>query len=131
MRKVLIVDDEEVVREFLTDVLRQEGYDVRAVSDAPRALDALGTDSFPVMFFDLMMPVTSGLDLCRQVRQRNPISVIFAMTGYPALFEVATCRSAGFDDYFRKPLDRRMIIKATNEAMARVERWFSYLKREA
>ena len=49
--------------------------------------------------------------------------MIYAMTGWSALFEVAECREAGFDDYFEKPLDMEMILVLVGQAFERLERW--------
>ncbi|MCX7934231.1 MAG: response regulator [Planctomycetota bacterium] len=123
LRRVLVVDDEEIMRDMMRDVLTHAGFEVTVAADAEQALAALAADSYAVMFFDLMLPGRNGLELCAEVRRRNPISVIYAMTGKPHLFEVAACRGAGFDDYFPKPFDRRFIVKAAEDGCERVARW--------
>jgi DNA-binding response OmpR family regulator len=64
-----------------------------------------------------------GIELCRQIRKTKPVSMIYAMTGWAALFEIDECREAGFDDYFEKPLDMEMLLSVLDQAFARLERW--------
>ncbi len=129
LRKILVVDDEEIMRHMMRDVLAHAGFAVTLAVDAEQAIAALAADSYLVMFFDLMLPGRNGLELCAEVRRRHPIPIIYAMTGKPQLFEVAACRGAGFDDYFPKPFDRQLIVNAARSGCERVERWLG-LKRD-
>ena len=75
------------------------------------------------MFIDLKLPKMDGVELCKQIRKDRPLAVIYAVTGYPSLFELAHCREAGFDDYFIKPIDLEVLLKASEDAFARIDRW--------
>ena len=97
-KKILVVDDEETVRDLLSDTFQRAGFTVCKAADAKTALEILRTESFPIIFTDLMMPGMNGMELCRAIRQMNPISLIHAVTGLPKMFEIAACRAAGFDD---------------------------------
>jgi len=65
----------------------------------------------------------NGIELCRQIRKTRPVSMIYAMTGWSALFEIDECREAGFDDYFEKPLDMEKLFVLVEQAFERLERW--------
>jgi len=123
IRRVLVVDDEATVRKLLCDIFKDAGYEVRGAASCPEALELLKVESFPVMFFDIMLPGMTGLELAALVRKRNPISILHAVTGLPSMFEVASCRAAGFDDYFTKPFDPADILHAAAEAFRKIERW--------
>ena len=75
------------------------------------------------MFFDLSMPDMNGLELCCQVRQSRPVDLIFALTGYSSLFELAECRGIGFDDYFTKPADLKLLKQVVEDAFEKQRRW--------
>jgi DNA-binding response OmpR family regulator len=75
------------------------------------------------MFFDLNLPGMSGVELCREVRRRKSIAVIYAVTGYTSVFEFAACRKAGFDDYFKKPVEVDRLIQAAEDAFEKLHRW--------
>jgi CheY-like chemotaxis protein len=122
-RKILVVEDETEVREFLYDAFIEEGYDVVAVGDAEEALAALDPEIM-VMFLDIKLPgEMNGLELCRKIRADYPTACIYAMTGHSTLYELADCRAAGFDDYFTKPLRLETLYMATEQAFDRIDRW--------
>ena len=70
-----------------------------------------------VMFLDLKLPGTNGVELGREIRRQNPIASLFAVTGYVSLFELANCREAGFDDYFIKPAKLEDLLAAADMAL--------------
>ena len=122
-KKVLIVEDDREVRHFLKEALAEEGYDVYSASNAEEALSLLSSDIM-VMFLDLKLPgEMNGIKLCRKIRENHPTACIYALTGHSTLFELADCRSAGFDDYFTKPIKIETLHMAAEQAFDRVERW--------
>ncbi len=121
--KILIVDDETSVRELFTGVFTDEDYEVITTEDGNLALDILKRDSIDVIFLDLKLFGMNGIDLCRQIREIKPMSMIFAITGWAPLFEIEECRQAGFDDYFEKPLDMDMLLDAVADAIKKLDRW--------
>jgi DNA-binding response OmpR family regulator len=122
-KRILVVDDEEMIRGLLEKVFKMNGYEVLTADSAESALDLLKVKAVNVMIFDLKLPGKSGLELCEIVKKQNPVSIIFAMTGYTSIFELTSCREYGFDDYFKKPIDMKMLIASIQNAFARIERW--------
>jgi len=121
--KILVVDDEASVRELFSGVFVEEDYEVVAAEDGNQALDILKTDDIDVIFLDLKLFGMNGIDLCRQIRETKPVSMIFAITGWAPLFEIEECREAGFDDYFEKPLDMDILLDVVEDAFKKLERW--------
>lgn len=121
--KILVVDDEAVIREWLADALTTEGYKPYVAENGQEAMQILNSEDIYVIVLDLKLFGMNGIELCRKIRQRRPLAIIYAMTGWGALFEVEECREAGFDDYFIKPLDTGMILRAIADAFAKIERW--------
>src|SRR5690606_893001 len=80
--KILIIDDETSVRELFTGVFTDEDYEVIATEDGNRALEILEQDNIDVIFLDLKLFGMNGIDLCRQIREMKPMSMIFAITGW-------------------------------------------------
>ena len=122
-KKILVVDDEPSIRTLLEKVFKQAEYEPILAGSAEDALDLLEDENVQVMFLDLKLPGMSGLDLCRRIREENPIACIYAITGYGSVFELAECRDAGFDDYFLKPLDIKVLVQTAADAFERLERW--------
>jgi len=122
-KKVLIVDDEESVRSLFEDVLTEEGYAVLSAEGGSQALDILKSEKIEVIFLDLKLFGINGIELCREIRRFKPSSIIYAMTGWGALYDIDECREAGFDDYFRKPITNEVLFKAVADAFEKLERW--------
>lgn len=122
-KRILVVDDEESIRQMLETAFQKKGYTVFTVPGGREALDILKQQHILIMFFDLKMPGMNGVELCRQVKADNPISVIYALTGYATLFEVADCLEAGFSDYFIKPARLEQLYKAADDACEKITRW--------
>jgi DNA-binding response OmpR family regulator len=121
--KILVVDDEASVRDLFDSVFTETGYEVILAEDGKQALAILKIQGIDVIFLDLKLFGMNGIDLCRQIRKTKPVSMIYAMTGWAALFEIDECREAGFDDYFEKPLDMEILLSVVDQAFARLERW--------
>ena len=122
-KKVLILDDEEMIRVLLRKLLKRSGFEIVEASSAEEALEILKNDFIQIMFFDLMLPDMNGIDLCKEVKKKHPIAIIHAMTGYTSVFELATIREAGFEDYFIKPIKLDTILKAAENAAEKIARW--------
>ncbi len=120
---MLIVDDEMTVREIFKDFFGAFGYQVLTAEGAENAIEILNDREIDVIFLDLRLFGTNGLELGRRIRKEKPLAILFAITGWAGLFEVEECREAGFDDFFIKPVEFDMLQKAVEDAFERVERW--------
>ena len=115
-KKVLIVDDELAIRELLAKTVKISGYQPVTAGSGEEALELLRQHEIPVMFIDLKLPGISGMELCRRIRRDMPKAQLFAMTGFRDEFEQLNCLKAGFNDYFFKPFDLRLILQVTAKA---------------
>jgi len=124
-RTLLVVDDEEAILNMFEQAFSLDGYKVRTAESAEEALELLKGEKIQVMFLDLHMPGMNGVDLCKEIRKDFPIAIIHAVTGYSysSLFEIADCSEAGFDDYFTKPADLKMLLRAAQDAFEKIDRW--------
>ncbi|EKD26808.1 MAG: response regulator receiver protein [uncultured bacterium] len=120
---ILVVDDEPSMLDLLKKIFEDEGYNVVTASNAYEAIKATHKNNFYVIYLDLNMPDTNGVELCRKIREKNQFAWITAITGARSLFEINECREAGFDDYYTKPFDIEVILGNTEKAFARIERW--------
>jgi len=122
-KKILVVDDEKSIINLLKQTFSRAGYDVRSALNGEDALALLQNEKIHVMFFDLNLPAMNGIELCRKIKKDMPMSIIYAITGYASLFELSDCREAGFEDYFKKPVNIKTLIKAADDAFERHHRW--------
>lgn len=118
--EILVVDDDESIRKMFYDSFTRAGYVVRLAASAEEALETLEKRRFHVMFLDLKLPGMSGIDLCREVREKDPSAIIFAITAYASIFELSDCLDAGFNDYFTKPVSLEALFIATRDAFEKV-----------
>ncbi len=122
-RKVLIVDDDPQIRTLFGRVFEKAGYEPIAAASGEEALEKLKEQRTWVMFLDLNLPGMNGLELCRKIRDEYPLSIAHAVTGYGTLYELYDCREAGFEDYFLKPVDYKLLVEATEYAFKKIDRW--------
>jgi CheY-like chemotaxis protein len=121
--RILVVDDDVSVRDLFQTAFVDAGYEVVLAEGGEEALDILQKQDINVIFLDLKLFGMNGIDLCRQIRKFKPVSLIYAMTGWSALYEIEECREAGFDDFFTKPVSLETIFKAVNDAFEKLNRW--------
>lgn len=118
--RILVVDDEAVIRELLSDILTDDGYTVENVSSAPAALDRLRQrDDFVLLFTDIMMPDMDGIELIRQARRLKPSLIPIVMTGFATLETARAAVKEGAYDYVLKPFSLSEVKLAVANSLER------------
>ena len=123
MKDILVIDDVEIMREVLTDLLLDNGYIAQNCASASEALELLKSESFKMIVSDLHMPNMTGIEFCEELRKSNPMTYVLAMTGHPQVFEIVECRDAGFDDYITKPYTEKEILKRVGIGLYKIDGW--------
>jgi DNA-binding NtrC family response regulator len=103
--RILVVDDEEIVRESLGGWLAKDGYSVEQAADGPAALARLREQPFSILISDLKMPGMDGLTLQGQARALRPDLAVVIMTAYATVDSAVTAMKQGAFDYLVKPFD--------------------------
>jgi two-component system response regulator PilR (NtrC family) len=102
--RILVVDDDDGVREALSEFLLSLGYVVVSVNSGEDALTEFGKGEFDVVMADLIMPNMDGMELLRRIREIKNEDVIFLMiTGHPSINTAVEAINRGADDYITKP----------------------------
>lgn len=101
--RILVVDDDQIVRRAVTDVLTPEGYAVSSVADGNEALELVRDRQFDLMFLDLKMPGPDGLEVLHQIKRISTAQVII-MTGYATIETAKSAITRGAENYVEKPL---------------------------
>ncbi len=120
--KILVVDDEEVVRLSHARSLRSAHCAVEVAWDAAQALQALERHSFDVILLDLRMPGMSGMSALKMIKQRWPETEVIVVTGYPSVDTAKEAVRLGAYDYLSKPVGPDDIVEATSCAVTQ-KRW--------
>lgn len=119
--KILVVDDDQAVRDSLRRSLSFNGYTVTMAEDGEKALELISSDRPDLVVLDVMMPKLDGLDVCRELRSRGDDIPVLMLTARNSVSERVSGLDAGADDYLPKPF-------ALEELLARVR---SLLRRAA
>ncbi|MFL5760133.1 MAG: response regulator [Thermomicrobiales bacterium] len=118
MPSVLIVDDEEIVREVVAKYLRQDGFDVEVAADGPAALKSFASTRPDLVLLDLMLPGIDGLEVCRRIRTQSNVPVIM-VTAKGDEVDTIIGLGVGADDYVSKPFSPRELVARVKAVLRR------------
>ena len=118
---VLVVDDEEPIRNALRKYLKQQQFEVYAASSADEALQQLRLHKVALMLSDIRMPGTSGVDLVPQALEIEPDLAILMLTAVNDATSAALCMQRGAMDYLTKPIELADLGRAVQRALKRRE----------
>lgn len=126
---LLIVDDEESVRDSLYNWFVEDGFEVSCAADAKEALSMLESESFDIILADIKMPGMDGMEMHRRIKSLNPESIVIIMTAFASVETAVQALKDGAYDYITKPFDpddlshllrnaaKQIEIKHENEAL--------------
>lgn len=115
--KILVVDDEEVVRLSYLRSLAGSHCKVEEAWDGSEALQAMEHDRFDVVLLDLRMPGLDGMSVLKTIKERWPESEVVVITGYPSVESAKEAVRLGAHDYLVKPVGPDDVINAANDAV--------------
>lgn len=121
---LLIVDDEQEIRDMLSRRYRFKDYRVLVASDGNEALALLDDQKVDVIISDIMMPNMDGIELLRRVRQMYPMVHTIMITGHVSQENLLSCMRHGADTCIFKPLDDMTELdQSVEEAVGHIDRW--------
>jgi len=118
---LLLVEDEDTLRESLARVFVREGYDVDAVADAEASLKAINERTYGLILTDIMLPGIDGIELLKKVKEISPDQLIIVMTAFASLDTAIEALRGGAYDYIIKPViheEVKRIVKNAFREMA-------------
>ncbi|MBW2597059.1 MAG: sigma-54-dependent Fis family transcriptional regulator, partial [Deltaproteobacteria bacterium] len=116
--RILIAEDNDLNRENLTELLSENGYEVKAVRDGKEAMDVFPCDNYDLVITDLKMPHTDGLDLLKFIKEINPENIVIMITGYATVKSAISAMKMGAFDYITKPLKKDAVELAVARALS-------------
>ncbi|MFH2009378.1 MAG: response regulator [bacterium] len=116
-RRILVIDDEEVVHASLRKILSRLGLGVEAVYSAQQGLDQLAQGPFDLIITDLMMPGMNGIELLEALHERKCHTPILMITGYPTIRTAVQALRMGAMDYIAKPYTRKELLAPIKRAL--------------
>lgn len=123
MKKILIADDEDLIRQLVVDFFKKDGYEMVEAADGQEALDLFDKfeSDFSAVILDIMMPNVDGWEVCRRIRKRSNVPVLM-LTARSQEFDELTAFEAGADDYVTKPFSPSVLVKRIEALIRRNER---------
>jgi CheY-like chemotaxis protein len=119
--RVLLVDDEAVVRDSVSEWLRDEEYEVECASNGTDALDAMAKRRFDTALVDLKMPGMDGIELMKKIKQDSPKTIVIIITAYGTVENAVEAIKSGASDYLTKPFTLDRLEKAIEETRQKTE----------
>ena len=117
--RILIVDDDEVVRRSYLRSLESISRNIEDASNGEEALQTMEQNPFDVVLLDLRMPGQDGLSVLRTIKQKWPESEVVIITGYPTVASAKEAVRLGANDYVAKPVGPQDVINVADAAMTR------------
>ena len=120
-RRILVVDDDEDLRQLLGIVLRHEGFEVQEAASGTEALDCVRESAPALILLDVMMPGIDGFDVCRRLKNDQRLArvpVVF-VTALDDATQRSVAMALGAEDYINKPIGMRDLMTRLRGVMAR------------
>ncbi|AEX84661.1 hypothetical protein XO10_01340 [Marinitoga sp. 1135] len=123
MGKVLVVDDDKVIREFLRELLTSKNIEVNDVEKGSEAIELLKHTEYDVVLLDIIMEDLDGIEVLRRIKKMSPLTTVIMMTAYSSPDYVLHALTLGATDFVEKPFEPELILKLVKENLTRVKRW--------
>lgn len=127
-QNILIVDDEASIRESLSGILRDEGYEVTVAADGATALKLVDEDPPDLVFMDIVMPGMDGIETLRKIRETHPDLYVIIISAYGNVETAVKALKSGAFDFIEKPLSLEKVVITVRHAFdflkLNQENWF-------
>jgi len=120
--RILVVDDELIVRDSLKEWLQEEGFFVEAAESGETALEMLNKESFHLLLLDIKMPGMDGVEVLKQAKDINPDLTVIMMTAYATVETAVEAMKLGARDYLMKPFDPDSLVPMMVKLYQDIER---------
>ena len=115
--RVLVIDDEPIIREVLSDILTREGYFITLAPDAETGLQALDQKEYDLIILDLMLPGLGGFEALKEIKKRDPDSVVVMITAYGSVESAVQGMRMGAHDYLTKPFKNEDVLRTLSTGL--------------
>jgi len=115
--RILVIDDESIIREVLEDILAREGHTITAVGDAETGLKALDQNPFDLVVLDLMLPGLGGLETLKEIKSKEPDQVVVMITAYGSVETAVQAMRMGAHDYLTKPFKNEDVLRTLRNGL--------------
>lgn len=121
MKRILVVDDEPLIRELTKDILQQKGFDVVSWGDPLSAIRMCESEKFDLIITDIKMPLMDGLDFVREVKTKKPDMPFIVITGHGDYDLILKALKLGAHDFVCKPFRAEVLVKSVMDTLYKIE----------
>src|ERR1700680_3754465 len=122
MERILVVEDDHAVQKALRRLFETEGFEIEISADGKSALEAFRRMAPAAIVLDLRLPLVSGRDVCREIKQQSPTVPIIVLSAASDVSDKALLLELGADDYVTKPFSPRELLARVRAALRRTAR---------
>lgn len=115
--RILVIDDEPIIRDVLQEILSREGHELQLVKDAEAGLDLLQESDFDLVVLDLMLPNMGGMEMLREIKRRDPDQLVLMITAYGSVETAVQAMRLGAHDYVTKPFKNEDVLRTVRSAL--------------
>ena len=120
MEKILIADDEELMRQLVIDFLKPEGYEIIEAADSKVALEKYHSEHPDLILLDVMMPIYDGWTVCREIRRESTVPIMM-LTAKGEEIDQLFAYDLGVDEYITKPFSPKILVAKIKALLRRVQ----------
>jgi len=117
MKKILVIDDESIIRRSCERILAPDGFDVKSVPSGRDGIALLEQEAFDLILLDLKMPDMDGIDVLKEIMRVRPGAKVIIVSGYSTPETAAEAIELGASAYINKPFTPGILIDAVNKAI--------------
>lgn len=132
LNTILVIDDEEFIRENLSRILEKDGYRVHLAEKGKEGIDIVSKEEIDLVLLDLNLPDINGIEVLKAIKEINPTILVIVITGYATVESAVSALKLGAYDYIKKPFKAdaiRLIVKLALETLT-LKKEVSILKRQ-
>lgn len=118
MKRILLAEDEDVLRMLTVDTLEDEGYAIHEAENGVEAIELLDKQDFDLLILDYMMPKMTGLEVVQHLRKNNSSIKILMLTAKSQQEDIDLLKNAGANYYMAKPFSPQKLVEAVRDIFA-------------
>ena len=116
-KKILVVDDDQIMGDILADILNYKGYNVQWVGSGAEALQLLSENQIDIIMLDLKLPGMNGIEILKEINKINPGTTVIMMSGHGTIRTAVEATQLGAYDWLEKPLEKERVLLTVKNAI--------------
>ncbi len=116
-KKILVVDDDQIMGDILADILNYKGYNVHWVGSGTEALQIINLNQIDIVMLDLLIPGMDGIEILKEINKSKPGSIVIMMSGHGTIQSAVEATKLGAYDWLEKPLEKERVLLTVKNAV--------------